>query len=205
MYIADINKIFTNEVNKLLRAGWTINAQTMSSINCGEIAKVDMTDGKDVVRIYMYEDNETCDDENLYSWFDCIKIAKCTMIDGKPNNRNRFIPRFSHDVMYTYYEIPRSKGWYVGNRDELINAVRKQYERNEAQSGCTKTMVVYPITAKILPLVRRFPKCKTAHLEDITQVWCLLRDTYRQYRFTVKGTTHMISVNYSQSEAHKGA
>ena len=50
MKFADINKRYTEIVNEYIAKGYTINTATMSGSQ-GEIAKIDFTDGTEIIRI----------------------------------------------------------------------------------------------------------------------------------------------------------
>lgn len=52
MTYADINKMFTAEVSKYLALGYHFNTSTMNASE-GELGKVDLTDGKEVVRVLL--------------------------------------------------------------------------------------------------------------------------------------------------------
>lgn len=52
MTYADINKVFTAEVNKYLERGYHFNTATMRGSQ-GEIAHIDLTDGAEVVRVLL--------------------------------------------------------------------------------------------------------------------------------------------------------
>ena len=50
MKYSDINKMFTTEVNKYLAQGYRFNTASMNGSQ-GELAKVDLTNGTEIIRI----------------------------------------------------------------------------------------------------------------------------------------------------------
>lgn len=50
MKYSDINKMFTTEVNKYLEQGYRFNTASMNGSQ-GELAKVDLTNGTEIIRI----------------------------------------------------------------------------------------------------------------------------------------------------------
>lgn len=52
MKFAEINAIYTKTVTEWLNKGYTINTDTMSGSQ-GEVAKIDLTDGKEIIRIML--------------------------------------------------------------------------------------------------------------------------------------------------------
>ena len=193
MYISEINKIFTDEVNSFLRLGWTINAQSMNGVSMNEIAKVDVTNGVDVVRIFMGED--TVWDGDGYTGY--IFIKKMMGSNLKPNERS-FFGRWECYYEERFYKMPRSHDrWFVKDRSTVLEAEEMHFKRQEARhidiykSGNCKD---FPITVNILPLVRRFPRCKTVHLEDVTRIYRERFHGGNKYHFKVKGKDYTIIV-----------
>lgn len=64
MKFADINKVFTAEVNKYLERGYHFNTATMRGSQ-GEIAHIDLTDGAEVVRVLLRTFTEGWDKQGV--------------------------------------------------------------------------------------------------------------------------------------------
>lgn len=57
MKYADINKRYTEIVSEYMAAGYTLNSSTMSGSQ-GEIASIDLTDGKAIIRVLVSRFND---------------------------------------------------------------------------------------------------------------------------------------------------
>lgn len=59
MKYIDINKRFTEIVSEYIAAGYTLNTASMNGSE-GEISKVDLTDGKEILRVLVrrFDDRE---------------------------------------------------------------------------------------------------------------------------------------------------
>ena len=68
MKYAEINKIFTNKVNEYLANGYTINSATMSGSQ-GEVAKIDLTNGNEIIRIMI---DECWENHHAYNGYEII-------------------------------------------------------------------------------------------------------------------------------------
>lgn len=84
----DIEDIYTKVVNSYLEKGFYINIGTMSGSQSGEMAKVDVTNGKDVYRIALLRDIWTSEDMDNYPYCSGNKIAlSVEKFEGKAQNK----------------------------------------------------------------------------------------------------------------------
>ena len=133
MKFAEINKIYTQKVIEYLNKGYVINCGSLSG-HQGEIAKVDLTDGKEIIRIYM----EKSYISTLYNEAEAIVlyVGKSTD-DVEPNQNdgwgtiwNSKLEILSKDVFYQLGSRGSSRGsdWY-GTLDEAKACEKLRYER----------------------------------------------------------------------------
>lgn len=125
MKYADINRQFTEIVSGYLKAGYTFNTATMGGSQC-EIARVDLNDGKNVIRILLQ--SFYCKDDFYNDGYEIIVGSTRSTISANqpPENTVRTIWNNRLDVVCRreFYEIGKRHGYAVwfGNRDEAISA-----------------------------------------------------------------------------------
>ena len=64
MKYSDINKMFTTEVNKYLAQGYRFNTASMNGSQ-GELAKVDLTNGTEIIRIVAHTFSKEWDKQGV--------------------------------------------------------------------------------------------------------------------------------------------
>lgn len=173
MKFAEINKKFTAKVAEYIAQGWTINAGTMNGSQ-GEIAKVDMTNGKDIIRVMLDTDYAH---ERIGDRFYCFD--KVQLIVGRPDRPIRVNESRDYDTIWNnhlgviyceeFYKIGRGRPDWYGTKEETMAAQDKHLDRYMAAQESREQM---PDKAKaiILPLIRRMPKCKSVTLREIGPV-----------------------------------
>ena len=132
MKYASINKRYTEIVNEYLLKGYVVNTNSMGG-HQGEIAKIDLTDGKEIIRIYIdgfYED---------YLEGVEIIVGRCT--DKVTPNSHRDYSTFwsSHlEILKTerFYEIGNGSDYYVTKEEaERANKIRRERWRSQYRSS----------------------------------------------------------------------
>ena len=173
MKFAEINKKFTAKVAEYIAQGWTINAGTMNGSQ-GEIAKVDMTNGKDIIRVMLDTDYAH---ERIGDRFYCFD--KVQLIVGRPEMPIRVNESRDYDTIWNnhldviyceeFYKIGRGRPDWYGTKEETMAAQDKHLDRYMAAQESREEL---PDKAKaiILPLIRRMPKCKSVTLREIGPV-----------------------------------
>lgn len=207
MYKKDINKHFTDIVKEYMDNGFIMNAQTMSGISSYEICKIDLTDGNVIYRVLLKETHEQHKDPDVYLYINGIRLTVHRYEGRKPHSRLYWSLSENEGeliVEENYYEMPNRsnhdpKGdeWYTTD----FNAVRaaeiahdKRWEARRVFHPFSE-FYEYPESVKrnLLPLVRRLPRCKTAHLEDIGNVWRTRdRNGRNVINITVKGSRRLV-------------
>lgn len=173
MKFAEINKKFTAKVAEYIMQGWTINAGTMNGSQ-GEIAKVDLTNGKEVVRVMLGTDYTH---ERIGDRFYCFD--KVQLIVGRPDSHIRVNESRDYDTIWNnrldviyceeFYKIGRGRPDWYGTKEETMAAQDKNLDRYMARQESKEEL---PDKAKaiILPLIRRMPKCKSVTIREIGPV-----------------------------------
>lgn len=192
----DIDKIFTDTIKIYLDDGFYIYSNTMGGSQ-GEIAKVDLTNGKEVIRIMIDSDHKW--DNDLYYSIDSmiITIGRCT--DKLYNSRMDIIWNQNLDIISQtiYYEIGSDHKYY-GTKEEAIKA--KELHRKRMRSWgvdyCNRRTEYTDNKRKavVLSFVKKQYKCKSATLKDIEKV---VKDfdviTKKPYYYvTVRGRSYKI-------------
>lgn len=105
MKYADINKRYTEIVSEYITAGYTLNTATMTGSQ-GEIASIDLTDGKEIIRVLVTSFHEW-EGQNIYGGVDIIV--------GRANEGDRVTPnseRESATLWNNHLEVLRQERFY---------------------------------------------------------------------------------------------
>lgn len=177
MKFAEVNVRFTNKVAEYIAKGYVINTATMNGSQ-GEIGKVDLTNGKEIIRVNL-EKVHGCEDgvEELNGrafWYDGFKLTVGRATDDlEPNVADTWQTLWKNrvEVIFEeiYYIVGRNCNYLVG-REEAIEAQKKMIERYErkAMGNQNVTEDITEVAAPIvLSFVRRQPKCSRVKLDVI--------------------------------------
>ena len=167
MKYAEINKKFTDKVNEYLNKGYIINSATMTGSQ-GEVAKVDLTNGKEIIRVMIDE-----------CWYGCysdykgyeIYVGKAINTEHKIHSYGSFEKIWNNELIEIfskkYYKADRyrHKDWFV--TEEEIRHISKKWEERIVNRWSSSTSL--PDKAKDIALkyVRKQPKCSRARKESI--------------------------------------
>lgn len=170
----EIEKIYSDIIADYLNKGYYINMNTMSGSQLDEIAKIDLTNGKEVLRVMLCGSNTDRDNEyNYYLQYISIIIGRNT--DKLYNNHGDIIWNNHLEILseQRFYEIgDRNDRRFFGTKEEAIAAKKKHYSRVKGIEYCGGCWVELPNKAKsiVLPFVKRQYKCKSVTLKDIEGV-----------------------------------
>lgn len=152
MYYSNINKRFTEIVSEYIGKGYTINTATMGGSQ-GEKAKVDFTDGTDIIRVYVASFNDW---DNHVEGVEIV-VGKCTN-DVKPHDGTGYdtIWNYQLDVVnverfYKIGENCRREVYY----SDLEHAQRAADIRLERYIRRATTRQTVNLTAKHMDLAKR--------------------------------------------------
>lgn len=177
MKFESINRKFTEKVVEYITKGYIINTASMSGSQ-GETGKVDLTDGKEIIRILLDDIHETCAkvNNNFYSFSGLAIIVGRVTDDVQPNSSNTWntawnqhLEVLSEERFYLIGHRSNDSKWY-GTREEAIAQQDKHYARSAAREIYINHEFSDAAKAAVLPFVKRQPKCKSVRLSDITSV-----------------------------------
>lgn len=161
MKYIDINQKFTAKVAEYIAKGYTINTATMSGSQ-GEVAHVDLTDGKQVVRVLLDSFTEH-DSFNSLSGLEIVVGTPADKVVPYDTVRYNTIWNNRLEVIESerFYEIGSSKrrgNTFYGTKAEAEQAEALSVERYKAKS---KTSPYIDLTDRYLPLAVSIVKKRT--------------------------------------------
>ena len=182
----DINKRFTEIVSDYLQRGYCFNTSTMAGSQ-GELASVDLMDGKEIIRVLSKDFHEQSD--NRY-YLDGIRI----LIGRAPgcitpnSSRGGVIWNNDLEIIWEekFYRISQGNGAFYGTMEKAVAAYDLHFTR-----CCQKHVdekILLPDAARPIALrwVRKQPMLKSARLCDISEVCILHRAGMKEYWVFVK-------------------
>jgi len=212
MKFESINRKFTETVAEWMAKGWYINTASMRGSQ-GEIGKVDLTDGTEVIRVLL---------DNFREWgiriedkryeFEGVKIVVGKVTDGTIPNRsddwntvwNEHLEIITKERFYEIGDSRRNK-WY-GTREESIAQQDKawgRYTRRQIENviiiGARNPVDNKKVAEIAKAYVKRQPRCRSTKRRDIKAVKKTI-DTNRFDRTvtvrytieTIKGNTYRL-------------
>ena len=151
MKFADINKRFTEVVAEYIAKGYVIHTTTMNGSQ-GETAKVDLTNGKEVIRVML--DTRIEPSEYYYNTFR-LTIGRCK--DKIKINKNGL-----HDIIWNgHLEIISMEKFYqIGEYDSsffgTIDDVRSQHKKHKERLAAGYAVRYLPFRGvSMLPMLRQ--------------------------------------------------
>lgn len=186
MNYKEIDMKFSETVAEWMAKGYIINTGTMNGIGSEEKTKVDLTNGKEIIRVLL-SDRVEVDAENLLSCCDgyTLIVGRVPNVpkDYKPHTCKNFGNPWNHKLIIlsseSFYKIGAE--WF-GTKEEAIAACELGRARRKARMVIADKMSdEWKEKAKsaVLPFVKRQPGCKTATLKDIKSV---RKYTYTNYK-----------------------
>ncbi len=191
----DIRNVYTQKVTELLNQGYTIFPDTMSG-HQGEIAHIDLTDGKDIYRVLLNRDHRWERGEGGYMG-DTItltigKAGANTWVgenwDGTVWN-NRLEPCFQIE----WADVNNRRNHWYTTIEEGRRCQRLQYNRYRARNAGMREEVSDALKSAALKWIRKQPRMKTCRLEDIETMIRIWDDEgKRHYEIVAKGKRYTI-------------
>ncbi len=157
MKFVDINKRYTDLIANYITAGYHFNTVTMSGSQ-GEIARVDLTDGTEIITIYIdsFSDWASGNDlKGIQICIACVGQQDELVPDCHERFRTLWLSHVKVEFCERYYQVGRDANWYVTEK-EAEAAAAKQYERytrRPRQYGCKTTKITNP---KAIELAKQY-------------------------------------------------
>lgn len=172
----DIENIYTDTIKDYLNKGYRIYYPTMGGSQ-GEIAKIDLTNDKEVIRILLGSKTENYREHPVHKYMDLDYLA---IIVGR--NTDKLRGNSFSDIIWNehleliseirFYKIGRRNNSFFGTKQEAIDAMCKYYERFDFRDLYSRDEIIFSDKAKeiILPWVKRQKKCKSVNVKQIDEV-----------------------------------
>lgn len=172
----DIENVYTDTIKEYLNKGYRIYYSTMGGSQ-GEIAKIDLTNDNEVIRIFLDSKTEHYREHPIHKYMD---LDYLTIIVGRNTDKLRG-DSFS-DIIWNehleliseirFYKIGRKNNSFFGTKQEAIDAMCKYYERFDFRDLYSRDEIIFSDKAKkiILPWVKRQIKCKSVNVKQIDEV-----------------------------------
>lgn len=182
MKYADINKRFTEIVAEYIAKGYTINSDTMSGCQSGAIANVDLTDGKELIRVVietesLWDDYAACVENGMECFcYDTVKVVAGRCADKVRINKRKNDTVWNHHLEIiscdTFYRIGGYGSDFYGTKEDSQYQQRKSRERHKNNKYEPRKEKVFPVSANaiMLSFMKRQHGCKTIKLSDIEKV-----------------------------------
>lgn len=172
----DIENVYTDTIKDYLNKGYRIYYPTMGGSQ-GEIAKIDLTNDKEVIRILLGSKTEHYGEHPIHKYMD---LDYLTIIVGR--NTDKLRGNSFSDIIWNehleliseirFYKIGRRNNSFFGTKQEAIDAMCKYYERFDFRDLYSRDEIIFSDKAKeiILPWVKRQKKCKSVNVKQIDEV-----------------------------------
>ena len=194
----EIRNIYTQKAAERLAAGYNIFPDTMRG-HQGEIAHIDFSNGSEILRLLLAKDHRYSRDESKYIGDTIIltlgKAPDDTRVyenwDGDIWNQ-RLEPRFQIEWAEISDGSRRGSDWYT-TLEEGARIQEKQYARYKAQESRLREELGQAFKSIALKWVRRQPRMKSCHLEDIERMERVIGcDGRRYFEIRAKGKTYTL-------------
>ena len=172
----DIESKYTEIISRYIRNGYVIYPESMSGSQ-GEIAKIDLTDGKEIVRVYIESKSHYGSKEDNWFSYESIDIttevhpfeAQAGLFSTIWTGKGREIERL---------EYCRLRGRYSGSlngsyttKDEYVrmckDSEQKRIERRQNNREDDDVITSKKVYDKLLEIVKAQRGCKTVTMKDI--------------------------------------
>lgn len=180
MKFAEINKAFTEKVAEYMSKGYHINVATMSGSQSGEIGKIDLTDGKELIRVLLEADNEH-EISVEKRWGYIYDITRLTV--GRATGRFELDTSNTWDTVWNNrLEVIESREWYGINLrghevwyGTKLEAEAAQEVRLQRHNAADVSKIVWETESEaarkaVLPRIKREPGMKSCKASDITKI-----------------------------------
>lgn len=173
----DIESIMTAKVAEYITKGYILSTVTMSG-HQGEVSKVDVKKGNEIIRILLTSES---------SWDDEGTIQKTTLTVGRAQKQVRKSRPF--DTMATtiwnneldvieervWYSVDSSADYFSEDKDEIIEQHKIQMNRWRVRNAIREQRVKKDVTTNamkmaVLPFIRRQNRCGRIKTVDILKI-----------------------------------
>lgn len=191
----EIEAIMSAKVAEYITKGYILNTTTMSG-HQGEVAKVDVKKGDEIIRILLTSES---------SWDDEGTVQKTTLTVGRAQEKVRSSRPF--DTMCTtiwnheldvieervWYSVDSSADYFSEDKAEIIAQHKKQLKRWRIREAYREARIGKEITSDkakqiVLSFVRNQKGFKKASTADIKSIKRFARSEYDKMHYTITMT-----------------
>lgn len=193
MFRKDIEKIYTNTIMDYINKGYRIYSPSMGGSQ-GEIAKVDLTNDKEVIRIMLISNTSY---KEKY-WTDYITLTVGRNTDRLSGDAHWDIIWNEHleIISEMYFFKIGSKGCCYGTKEEATASKKKHYdrikERAEVVGRCSEIQLSDKAKEIVMPFMKRQYKCKSLTINQITAVKKYVYSDGVKYCVEAKGNKYWL-------------
>lgn len=188
----DIEAIMTAKVAEYITNGYILSTATMSG-HQGEVGKVDMKKGTEIIRILLTNEN---------AWDDNGEYRVTTLTIGRAQKKihsNRPFDTMATTIWNNELDIIDQMVWYsvdsradnfTDNRDDLIEQHKKQMKRWRMREAYRKMRYKKDVTsdaakAIVLPFIHHQNRCGRVKVSDIERIVKYYTDEYDKMHYSV--------------------
>lgn len=166
----ELDNIFTTEVMTHIALGYVINLSTMNGSECGEIGKVDLRKGDDIIRVLLTSDRVMVNGNKVFK-----------LVVGR--NTDAIRGNAADNIWNEHLEVLRTKSWLVLNEGlptEKLVEISSAEEVNKlcwdrlinraGDDGMNHKFTSEAARAVALKYIKRQPRMSKTKLSDISQV-----------------------------------
>lgn len=199
----DIEAIMSAKVAEYITNGYILSTTTMSG-HQGEVAKVDVKKGNEIIRILLTSETAWSDEGTIQQTKLTVGRAQDKVRSSRPfdtmattiwNNRLDIIEEM------VWYSVDSSADYFSEDKAEIIAQHKKQIKRWRIREACRELRISKLVTSDkakeiALPFVRKQRGEKRAKAEDIENIFRVLASEYDKMHYSVKmknGKTYKIA------------
>ena len=167
MFRKDVEQMYTDTIKDYMKKGYRVYYSTMGG-HQGEVAKIDLTNDKEVIRILLDKKTEI---------FNHMILEYLAIIVGR--NTDKLLENSFSDTIWNehlelisevrFYKIGRNNNHFFGTKQEAIDAINKNWERYDYKNYSSTKEIIFSDKAKeiVLPFMKRQRKCKSITVKQI--------------------------------------
>jgi len=191
----DINRAFTEKVLELVAQGYQINPATMSGSQ-GEIGKVDLRKGSDIIRVLLTEGRDYISGPDFLT----LTVGRCT-----DNIRIDCFDRLGNTIWDNRLEIISEIKFakvaenFFTDMETGRAIAKKRFARCDMRHQRSRRELGEAFKSAALRYVRKQPRMKTCRLEDIESVTRVNKEHFSRvlpdlygYEIKAKGKTFLL-------------
>ena len=192
----DIRRIYTQKVTELLNQGYILFPDTMNG-HQGEIAKVDLTDGKDIIRVLLNREHRYISEGGFWGDTVTLTIGKApsdTQLRDEWIDNTIWNNRLETLFQIEWADLERGthtrggeRHWYT-TLEEGAQCTQKRRERYRASFTEAREELGDAYKSAALKWLRKQPRMKTCRLDDIEKMERVTHeDGTRRFEIRAKG------------------